>query len=345
MHDDTIEKDTGIERLIDELLAENERRKSVYAAAYDPLTGGGLEKYLPELEWGRLEIPDYAIPVQYVPKAVLQDEVIKQILKAGSIKKYIETHKWRYSVPDTVDIERSIRSIRHKHDFCYWAYSLVKIESKFGGMIRFKLNYPQLLALRKLEQMRIEGVPIDLIILKARQWGGSTLCIFYQMWLLFKWDSYHSFIVAAHVQSAAETILDMLTTAVTDYPAWDVGLPDTAKLHLAKRGKTGNAYVIKDANGKRVFKGVIYIGSAEKPESLRSSNLHGAHYSEVGVWPDTPKKRPEALIATISGSVSKRKLDMQVMESTAKNSDDFFHEAWSNAKHGVSSYRPSSANM
>lgn len=321
------------------IIAENELRREKLAANYDPITGKGLDKYLEEKRV-LLEIPDFAIPEQWVPESMMRNPMIKGIVKAGSIQKYIDTRKWKSRTPEFLDIERQIRRIRHKHDFCFWAYFCIRIVAKLGGRIRFKLNLPQLLVLAELEKMRLAGVPIDIIILKARQWGGSTLCIFYQAWIAFKWDEYHSFAVAAHIQTASETILTMLKDAIATYPAWDLGLPADTRLTLGLRGKTNNAYLIKTDKGEKVLETVIYIGTAERPETLRSSNAHGAHYSEVGLWPDTPEKRPSALIADISGGITKRALDMQVMESTAKSSDDFFHDMWTAAMKGESSYRP-----
>ena len=321
------------------IVEENKRRRSRLAAEYDPITGKGLDALLGERRV-LLSIPDFAIPEQWVPEAVVKNPLIKAIVKSGSIDSYIATHKWKTAVPAHIDIERRIRRIRHKHDFCFWAYFCIKITAKTGGRIRFKLNLPQLIVLKMCEEMRLAGVPIGVIILKARQWGGSTFCIFYQTWLAFEWDEFHSFVVAAHVQSASETILSMLKEAVAEYPAWDLGLPPETTLTLSPRGRTANAYVIKDSNHNKVRDTVIYIGTAEKPETLRSQNAHGAHYSEVGIWPDTPEKRPEDLVRSISGGITKLPLDMQVMESTAKSSDDYFHDIWIKAMNGESSYRP-----
>lgn len=324
---------------VQDILAENERRLQNLKADYDPVTGEGLDKFLDEPRV-QLAIPDFAIPLQWVPASMMRNKLIKEIVKAGSIKSYIQTKKWKYGAPTEMEVERRIRRIRHRHDFCFWAFFCIKITAKTGGRVRFKLNLPQLMTLAVCERLRLQGVPIDIIILKARQWGGSTFCIFYQSWLALKWDGFHSFVVAAHVQSASETILVMLKDAISEYPAWDIGLPDDARLALRQRGQTANAYVIKDESHDKVLEAVIYIGSAEKPETLRSSSIHGAHYSEVGIWPNTPKKRPEDLIADISGGMTKGALDMQVMESTAKSSDDFFHEVWTAAKKGESSYVP-----
>ncbi|MBR5241403.1 MAG: hypothetical protein IKW05_05650, partial [Muribaculaceae bacterium] len=60
----------------------------------------------------------------------------------------------------------------------------VRIKNKMGdGDIPFKLNRPQRRLLAEMEEMRIKGKPIRIILLKARQWGGSTLVQIYMAWI------------------------------------------------------------------------------------------------------------------------------------------------------------------
>lgn len=325
--------------MLNSILEENERRLKILRAEYDPVTGEGLEEHLGEKRV-KLSIKDFAIPVQWVPAEMMNNKLIKAVARAGSIEKYIKTKKWKGEAPSFSEIERRIRRIRHKHDFCFWAFWCIWINSKTAGKIRFKLNRPQLRVLALCEKLRKEGVPIDIIILKARQWGGSTFCIFYQAWVALKWDEFHNFTVAAQVAGTSETILAMLKDAFSRYPAWDLGLADDVQIELGRRGTTNNAYVIKDSAHNKLRDTVIYIGSAEKPDSLRGDAVRGAHYSEIGVWPDTPEKRPEDLIADISGGIPKIANSMQVMESTAKSSDDFFADVWGLAMAGESSFNP-----
>ena len=326
--------------IFESIIAENERRWERLRADYDPVTGKGLDVLLGEKRV-KLEISDFAIPEQWVPEEMMQNQLVKDIAKAGSIQKYIDRKRWKYGSPDRMDIERRLRRIRHRYDFCCWAYFCIRIKAKRGGRrIRFKLNYPQLIVLAECERMRRDGHSIDIIILKARQWGGSTFCFFYQVWLLFKWDEFHSFAIAAHTTTASETILAMLKRSISDYPAWDLGLPDDTQLRLAPLGTTGHAFVIKDQESKQILEGAIFIGTAEKPDTLRSKDIAGVHYSEVGIWPDTPEKRPEDLVADIQGGMLDDALSMQVMESSAKSPDDFFHKTWVESRAGEGGYIP-----
>ena len=321
-----------------EFIAENEKRMKRLRAEYDPVTGEGISA-LTGLKRVKLEIPDFAIPVQWVPESMMRNKLVKEIRRAGSIEEYIATKKWKYGAPDRLEVERRLRRIRHKHDFVHWAYFCIWIKHKTAKKrVRFVLNLPQLIVLAMCERMRAQGLPISLIILKARQWGGSTFCFFYQCWLLFKWNEFHAFAIAAHVSSASETILAMLKRSIEDYPAWDLGLPDGTELRLVATDSAGHEYAIRDQNNKQVLEGHIFIGSAEKPNTLRSKDIAGAHYSEVGLWPNTPNKQADDIIADIEGGMTDDEDSMRVMESTAKSSDDYFADTWRSCDDGKGGY-------
>lgn len=323
-----------IDEQVNSILAENERRKEWLRADYNPVTGEGLPNR------ARLEIPDFAIPVQYVPKRMMKNRFVKEVVKAKTIEAFLQKHPDDPKIRTHHDVEIMLRRIRHRYDFPFWAYFCFEIIAKEGGEIPFRLNRPQLEVDELVESLIEQRVPIDIIIVKARQWGGSTYSIARQTHIQLCLNKYHSFCVAAHVQGAAENILRMLKHALERYPAWDLGLPENETLNLLPVGKAGNAYAIKDSHGRRVVPGLIYIGSAQYPDTLRSPNVSGAHYSEVGVWPNTPERDPNSLVGSISGGILKRPLTMQVMESTAKTTDDYFHEVYVDAKSGSSNYHP-----
>lgn len=326
------------DKLIDQILAENDKRWERLWAEYDPITGEGIAE-LTGLKRVKLEIADFATPVQWVPPDMMKNKLIKEVAAAGSIEKYIATKKWKYGAPTLAELERRIRRVRHRHDFIYWAFFCIQIKHKTAKKrVRFRLNLPQLVVFAICEKMRLAGVPISLIILKARQWGGSTFCFFYQCWLQFKHNEFHSFAIAAHTSSASETILTMLKRTIKDYPAWDLGLSDDTQLHLAPADSTGHAFTLKDQTGRQVLEGYIYIGTAEKPDTLRSKDISGAHYSEVGLWPDTPGKQAEDIIADIEGGMNEDEGSMRAMESTAKSSDDYFATVWKSCDNGQGGY-------
>ena len=314
------------------IIAENEIRKKKLQADFDPVTGADApgERVL-------LHIPDFALPDQWVPVEMMRNTLVKNILKYGSIRKFISNHPFEDAPPTFEDVEKQLRRIRHKHDFIHWAYMCIRIKAKKGGRVRFKLNYAQVIVFLECEALRKAGKPIDIIICKARQWGGSTFSIFYQMWLALKWKESHSFVVAAQNKTVAKSIVRMLTQAIKTYPAWDLGLPDGEKLQLANVDDT--CYELRDSKKQRIRDHDIYVGTIKEPDGIRGFATSGAHYSEVGVWDDTPERRPGDLIRSIAGGIPVMPYTMQVMESTPKGAGNFFHETWRNAKNETSNFK------
>ena len=68
-----------------EIKEENSRRAKMLRAEFDPVTGKDApgERVL-------LHIPDFALKDQWIPKEMMENTLVKNILKYGSIKKFIK---------------------------------------------------------------------------------------------------------------------------------------------------------------------------------------------------------------------------------------------------------------
>lgn len=325
------------QHIVDEILAENAKRMKTLRAEFDPITGQDApgERFL-------LTIPDFPIPVQYAPIEMQDLPLVKGIVKAGSIAKYLKTTSDFDDcgdAPTKDDIIRILLQNRFSYDFAMWAYYQIRIEDKRTGvMVPFKLINPQIIVLNECERLRKAGLPINIIICKARQWGGSTFCIFYQMWIALYRATKHSFAVCAQTKPVAGNITKMLMRAMETYDAWSLGLPVNERLEIV-RDNTSGEYVIRDSHGKQVTRSTIRIGSVENPDALRGYSGEGAHFSEAGVWKDTPEKRPADLIRSIAGGILLQANSMQVIESTPKGAGNFFHAECMRAKNDKSTYK------
>ena len=325
------------QHIVDEILAENAKRMKALRAEFDPITGQDApgERFL-------LTIPDFPIPVQYAPIEMQDLPLVKGIVKAGSIAKYLKTTSDFDDcgdAPTKDDIIRILLQNRFSYDFAMWAYYQIRIEDKRTGvMVPFKLINPQIIVLNECERLRKAGLPINIIICKARQWGGSTFCIFYQMWIALYRATKHSFAVCAQTKPVAGNITKMLMRAMETYDAWSLGLPVNERLEIV-RDNTSGEYVIRDSHGKQVTRSTIRIGSVENPDALRGYSGEGAHFSEAGVWKDTPEKRPADLIRSIAGGILLQANSMQVIESTPKGAGNFFHAECMRAKNDKSTYK------
>ena len=74
--------------------------------------------------------------------------------------------------------------LRCRHDFEYWAAKCCRIKDKNSRrIVPFILNRPQRRVVKLLEADRRAGRPMRMVILKARQWGGSTVVEMYMGWI------------------------------------------------------------------------------------------------------------------------------------------------------------------
>ena len=112
-------------------------------------------------------------------------ELVALLKQYGSIKNFASKYLKVKATNIVIDeVWKHYIKIRIKYDFEFWAVMFVRIKNKMGdGDIPFKLNRPQRRLLAEMEEMRIKGKPIRIILLKARQWGGSTLVQIYMAWI------------------------------------------------------------------------------------------------------------------------------------------------------------------
>lgn len=306
-------------RGIKETIEENQRRLDYISRVYDPETGEGCDTF-PRVE---LRVKDHPLPVQYIPERMYKENPVCRILqKAGSIKEYLKANGIPYTKRRKQEFLIEFFKIRIRYDFEYFAYKCLTIEDGKNGLgdIPFKLNRGQRRLLRALEEQRLADKPIRIILLKSRQWGGSTLVQLYMLWIqLVHKEKWHS-IICAHLDQAAKHIRGMFQRALKDYPCLT-----GERYELTPYQNTQNIKEVK-ARGCR-----ITVGSAESPDSVRSQTAFMIHYSEVGLFPSTEGKKPEDLIGATSSVVKRIPYSVIVYESTAKGIGNFFHTQWLNA--------------
>lgn len=327
-------KEDSAQAILD-IITENKARYKALLANYDPITGEDAPG-----ERSILDLSDFEIPRQWIPVEMDNLEFIDDLRNCGSIRDYIASKQWYGGQRPTVErIAKEIVKVREKYDFAFWAYFEINIDDKTGrGLIPFKLNRAQIYTLGECEKLRRANSPINIIICKARQWGGSTFCLFYQIWIGMKWSPSHKFSVCAQVNGVAVSITQMFATALRKYKPWTLDVPGK-ELRFVPIPRS-NEYVIKDEKNRQVRNNRIRIGSIENPDNLRGLPGDGVHFSEVSVWPDTPMKRPEDLVKSIAGGILPRPLTLQFFESTPKGAGNFFHRMWLDAKEGKSSFTP-----
>lgn len=314
--------DTEIARL----LAENDRRNEVMFAHFDPVTGEGSIG-----ERVRVCISDFAIPVQWLPVEMMKIQMVKKLVKAGSIDKFLSSvlHV-EPNDDDYIKVSRKLIRLRFKHDFPFWTATLVYIHNKDAGKdVLFRLWYPQRILVSRFEEKRKAGKPIRLILLKARQWGGSTTTQLYMAWLQFFHKKGLNSLIIAHQGTASDEIKDMFDLMIKKHPVeflhklGEVYSENEPK--LVGVGKSGSTHRVPQRECK------IKVGTAERPNGCRGGAYSLVHLSEVGLWQKTEGKSPEDIVRSACSGILAKPYTMIVMESTANGTGNFFHREYSAA--------------
>lgn len=313
---------------VNDIIRINRERLAELRAPYDPLTGEG------SFSVPRTEVYIEGAPVETMrlPDTMAQTGFVRKLCEKGFLGYMQEVLHTGWSKELADSLWTVFCRERIKHDFEFWAYMLAVIEPKQGGAdIPFKLNRAQRHYLKPIETLRLAGKPIDIILCKARQWGGSTLTQLYMLWIQMEHRrNWHS-VICGDVESQSNTVAGMLSKVLRNYKLWATGGVEVETRPFEKSQKTR---VINLTESR------YSIGSAQKPESLRSQNISMAHLTEVGVWQATKGKKPEDLVQSIFGSILSGPYTVKVMESTAKGVGNYFHRTWIDAMEGRNNFTP-----
>jgi hypothetical protein len=181
-----------------------------------------------------------------------------------------------------------------------------------------------------LESMRLANQPIRIILLKARQWGGSTTSQLYMAWLQLVHRTCLNSLIVSNFNKGSETIKGMFKRMIDAYPVsmlHEVGeVYSENEDKLVGVGRSGLTQLVPQRNA------TISIGSAESPDSCRGGDYALVHLSEVGLWKATDGKRPEDIVRSACSGVLYRPYTMIVYESTANGVGNFFHNEYVAAK-------------
>lgn len=318
--------DIGEDEMVRLVIEEDRRRASAFVAAFDPESGIGspgrrIEVFHPELRPSRQFIPASMEALAEV--AALRNGLpLERVFGVGTAEDGLK--KWM--------------RMRCRHDFPYWAFKTIRLTAKGGGDPRpMVLNAPQRKLAALFDEMLEAGQPIRAVIVKARQWGGSTLTQLYMLWIqLMRKKGFNSLIVA-HQAAGTEEILNMAKNSLDRYPrellADDGEEMGTKEKVYVSGGFSRAALKVERRNCR------IKVGSAERPHSSRGGDYSLVHLSEVGLWSSTSGKNAVDVVRAATSGVLLEPETMVVMESTADGVGSFFHKEYLAAKRGTSLYK------
>ncbi len=319
---------------IAEILKENERRNKENNAPFNPITGLGSVGSRVELR-----LPDFPLPLQFIPSAITKIPFVAKLIKAGSVAKFLEKHLKSEPSQENIDeVVNAFVRMRIRHDFPFWAALYVYIQSKEPGEgeILFRITRPQRRLVDKLESMRLANKPIRLVLLKARQWGGSTVTQLYMMWLQTVHKVGLNSAIVSQTKKTSFAIKAMYDRALRQYPVellYPLGAAyDADEPKMVNVGLSGDYKKVPQRDC------TITIASYEAPDALRGDAYSLVHCSEVGLWSPTDKKSPASVVRSVCSGVLYRPYTMIVYESTANGTGNFFHSEYNSAKAGISQF-------
>ncbi len=279
---------------IEEILEENERRQAVIAEDhYDPMTGEGC--------WG----DRVAVDGCRLPRAV------------------IERHP-DYPSLGRVEQERA----RIQEDFEFWCARCVTIKDKLSGRnVPLVLNRPQRRLLGVMEVQRTSGQPVRVILLKARQWGGSTLVQMYLAWMQLVRHTGWNSLICGHLHVTSKSIKRMYNLLLMHYPRELLdGENEGEAPRFAKLEGQPNVQQIAARDC------LVLTGSSRSEDAARGYDIAMAHLSEVAFWQESAMHSPDDLVRSVCGSVALKPDTVIVLESTANGVGDYFHDEWMRAE-------------
>ena len=138
------------------MVEENKLRNEKLAQPYNQHTGEGCngERVL-------LEIKDAPFPKMYIPKMMLQEPIIKHLVKYGSMAEVLlKASKVSVTQELWTQFWLEFCQLRFSYDFEFYAIMCVMIQDKSTAQdIYFSINPGQRKLLSGLEKMRLSGAP------------------------------------------------------------------------------------------------------------------------------------------------------------------------------------------
>jgi hypothetical protein len=221
----------------------------------------------------------------------------------------------------------SFDKLRIKYDFEYWAITRVTIQDKISKKpMKFSLRHPQRKLFARMEKQRLRRIPIRIKLLKARQWGGSTLIQLYMAWIsVVLRENWHS-AICADVEPQARNIRGMFSRFAKHYPKI------SGTITLKPYEGSAKVRVVAERGN------IIGVGSMPSPDALRSFDFAMLHLSEIGLWKKTENRTPEDLVQALRATVPSEADTLIALESTAKGVGNFWHHEWMSGINNESGY-------
>ena len=204
---------------------------------------------------------------------------------------------------------------------CRWYMEkLLRIRDKSGEIVPLVLNEPQSRLYEQIKELRRQGVPVRIVVLKARQMGFSTVISGMVFWAAATARNVVALIMA-HVDDASSNLFAMIRRYYENLPE-----PVKPQRRASNARELVFASPRNAPEGTKGMDSTIRVATAGGHGVGRSFTLRVAHLSEFAFWPGNK-------LDTLNGimqAVPDEKGTMVFIESTA-NGFDQFKDLWDGA--------------
>ena len=180
-----------------------------------------------------------------------------------------------------------------------------------GGIVPFVLNVPQTHVEGARGALQEKGEKQRILILKARQWGSSSLCQGYAMWKS-RFRPYSDTLVIGDRDKTTKALMrmnrrmhDNLSPLVKK--GWERTISNTDSFYEWNNGS------------------VLEIATAGSPQAARGTTRSYLHASEVAFWPNG-----DSLVQALMPAV--KAAELVIFESTSNGDAGIFWELWQSAE-------------
>ncbi len=206
-----------------------------------------------------------------------------------------------------------------RRDFTAYAPRALKIRSKDGSIIPFKLNQAQKHLHDMLEDQKSRTGKVRAIILKGRQQGMSTYTEGRMYWLTSMNFGKRAYILT-HLAEATSNLFGMTRRYHDLCPR---------ELKPATKANSGSQLVFEKLQSE------FSVATAGSSGTGRSATAQFFHGSEIAFWPNAADH-----MAGIGQIVPDAPGTEIILESTANGVGNLFHGMWQDAEAGLSEYLP-----
>jgi hypothetical protein len=194
---------------------------------------------------------------------------------------------------------------RYRKDFPLFAEEILRIQTKEGTLVPFKLNRMQKRLWAKIQQQLENGEPIRWLVLKARQEGCSTFIIGLLYWIVIL-RSNQTAIVAAHDEDSAKNLYEKAQLFYRLSPPF---LQPTLKINNRARMFFSNP----DPKGQPGLESQVIVEPSDNVDMGRSWSVRFFHGSEVPRW-----SKMKDVLVSVKNAMPMMPGTFQFLEGTAQ---------------------------